>query len=116
MKYDIVWHGRGGQGVVIAAHILAQAAYVEGFRGITSAPQFGPERRGAPLTASTRIAKEKLRSVSQITKADIAVVLDPSLLKVVNIAGTLKQDGMIIINTHMGAEHFNNYGTHSLIT
>ncbi|HVO67482.1 MAG TPA: 2-oxoacid:acceptor oxidoreductase family protein [Syntrophales bacterium] len=97
--YEVIWHGRGGQGVVIAAQILAEAAYLQGFRGVTSAPTFGPERRGAPLTASTRISVDPVRMVSQIEHADISVVLDPSLLSVVNILGTLKEGGLIIINT-----------------
>ena len=97
--YEVIWHGRGGQGVVIAAQILAEAAYLQGFKGVTSAPTFGPERRGAPLTASTRISAEPVRMVSQIEHADISVVLDPSLLSVVNILGTLKEGGLIIINT-----------------
>ncbi|MBU4121891.1 MAG: 2-oxoacid:acceptor oxidoreductase family protein, partial [Proteobacteria bacterium] len=45
--HEVIWHGRGGQGVVIAAQILAESAYLQGFKGVTSAPTFGPERRGA---------------------------------------------------------------------
>jgi len=97
--YEVIWHGRGGQGVVIAAQILAEAAYLQGFKGVTSAPTFGPERRGAPLTASTRISADPVRMVSQIERADISVILDPSLLSVVNILGALKEGGLIIINT-----------------
>jgi len=97
--HEVIWHGRGGQGVVIAAQILAEAAYFQGFKGVTSAPTFGPERRGAPLTASTRISSDTIRMVSQIEHADIAVILDPSLISVVNILGTLKERGLIIINT-----------------
>ena len=99
--YEVIWHGRGGQGVVVAAQILAEAAYLQGFKGVTSAPTFGPERRGAPLTASTRISSDPVRMVSQIERADISVVLDMSLLSVVNILGTLKEGGLIIINTHL---------------
>ena len=102
--YEIIWHGRGGQGVVIAAQILAESAYFQGFKGVTSAPTFGPERRGAPLTASTRISADPIRMVSQIERADISVVLDPSLLSVVNILGTLKEGGLIIINTSLKPE------------
>ena len=93
--YEVIWHGRGGQGVVIAAQILAESAYVQGFKGVTSAPTFGPERRGAPLTASTRISDAPIRTFSQIEKADIAVVLDPSLFGVVNILGSLKPEGLL---------------------
>jgi 2-oxoacid:acceptor oxidoreductase gamma subunit (pyruvate/2-ketoisovalerate family) len=101
--YEVIWHGRGGQGVVIAAQILAESAYLQGYKGVTSAPTFGPERRGAPLTASTRIADGVIRTFSQIAKADIAVVLDPSLLDVVDIAASLKPGGLLIINTSKGA-------------
>ena len=102
--YEVIWHGRGGQGVVIAAQILAEAAYLQGFKGVTSAPTFGPERRGAPLTASTRISADAVRMVSQIERADISVVLDPSLLSVVNILGTIKEGGLLIINTSLKPE------------
>ncbi len=99
--HEVIWHGRGGQGVVVAAQILAEAACLQGFKGVTSAPTFGPERRGAPLTASTRISSDPVRMVSQIEQADISVVLDPSLLSVVNILGTLREGGLIIINTSL---------------
>jgi len=104
--HEIIWHGRGGQGVVVAAQILAEAAYLQGYKGVTSAPTFGPERRGAPLTASTRISDEPLRTFSQIELADIAVVLDPSLLKIVDIQGSVKNTGLIIINTDLQADYF----------
>jgi 2-oxoacid:acceptor oxidoreductase gamma subunit (pyruvate/2-ketoisovalerate family) len=96
---EVIWHGRGGQGVVIAAQILAESAYLQGFKGVTSAPTFGPERRGAPLTASTRISDTVIRTFSQIEKADIAVVLDPSLFGAVNILASLKPNGWLIVNT-----------------
>jgi 2-oxoacid:acceptor oxidoreductase gamma subunit (pyruvate/2-ketoisovalerate family) len=97
--HEIIWHGRGGQGVVVAAQILATSAYIQGFKGVTSAPTFGPERRGAPLTASTRISDEPIRTFSQIESADISVVLDESLLEIVDIGGNIKDGGLIIINT-----------------
>jgi 2-oxoacid:acceptor oxidoreductase gamma subunit (pyruvate/2-ketoisovalerate family) len=102
--YEVIWHGRGGQGVVIAAQILAESAYLQGFKGVTSAPTFGPERRGAPLTASTRISHEPIRTFAQIELADVAVVLDASLLHVVNIVGAIKAGGVLIINTPLRAE------------
>ena len=103
---EVIWHGRGGQGVVVAAQILAEAAYLEGFRGVTSAPTFGPERRGAPLTASTRIADDPIRTFSQIERADITVVLDDSLFGVVDILGKVRTGGLVIINTTQPADHF----------
>jgi 2-oxoacid:acceptor oxidoreductase gamma subunit (pyruvate/2-ketoisovalerate family) len=104
--HEVIWHGRGGQGVVVAAQILAEAAYLEGFRGVTSAPTFGPERRGAPLTASTRIADRPIRTFSQTELADIAVVLDDSLFGVVDILGRLRKGGLLIINTAQPPENF----------
>jgi len=104
--HEVIWHGRGGQGVVVAAQILAEAAYLEGFKGVTSAPTFGPERRGAPLTASTRIADNPIRVFSQIEVADITVVLDDSLFGVVDILGRVRKGGLVIINTAQTPENF----------
>lgn len=102
--YEIIWYGRGGQGVVLASQVLAEAAYIAGYRGITSAPTFGPERRGAPLTASTRIAPEPVRTFSQIEQADFAVVFDESLFEVMDIRERLKPGGAVIINTSRAPE------------
>ncbi|OPY10144.1 MAG: Pyruvate synthase subunit PorC [Syntrophaceae bacterium PtaB.Bin038] len=96
---EIIWFGRGGQGAVVAAQILAESAYLEGFKGVTSAPTFGPERRGAPVTASTRISEEPIRMFSQVEMADIAVVLDETLLGVVDVKGRIRKGGLVIINT-----------------
>jgi 2-oxoacid:acceptor oxidoreductase gamma subunit (pyruvate/2-ketoisovalerate family) len=114
--HEVIWHGRGGQGVVIAAQILAESAYLQGFKGVTSAPTFGPERRGAPLTASTRISDHPIRTFSQIEKADIAVVLDPSLFGVVNILGSLKPQGLLIINTIQKADEVDIKGCINIAT
>jgi len=112
--HEIIWYGRGGQGVVLAAQILAEAAYIQGFGGVTSAPTFGPERRGAPLTASTRIADEPLRTFSQIEYADVAVVLDESLIEALDVPGRLKDKGVLIINTALGMEEISLDGTFDL--
>ncbi len=97
--HEIIWHGRGGQGVVVAAHMLGEAAYLEGFKGVTATPTFGPERRGAPVAASTRISREPIRTFSQIDEADITVVLDETLLGVVDVLGRQKKGGLVIINS-----------------
>jgi len=113
---EILWHGRGGQGVVVAAQILAEAAYLQGFKGVTSAPTFGPERRGAPVTASTRISDEPIRTFSQIEQADIAVVLDDTLFKVVDVLSRLKEGGLIIINTPLPADQTGINGCFDIAT
>lgn len=114
--HEVIWHGRGGQGVVVAAQALAEAAYLGGFRGVTSAPTFGPERRGAPLTASTRISETPIRIFSQIDKADTIVVIDETIFSVVDILSQAKDGGLIIINTHFGAEKFCTDGRFRVVT
>ncbi len=96
---EVIWFGRGGQGAVVAAQILAESAYLEGFKGVTSAPTFGPERRGAPVTASTRISEEPVRMFSQVEMADIAIVLDDTLFGVVDVKSRIRKGGTIIVNT-----------------
>jgi pyruvate ferredoxin oxidoreductase gamma subunit len=100
---EIRWHGRGGQGAVTSAKILADAAFRSGFAGVTSQPSFGAERRGAPITASTRLADEPIRILSQVTQPDIVVVLDDSLLTVANATAGMKPGGMVVVNTTRSA-------------
>ncbi len=104
--FEIIWHGRGGQGVVLASEVLAESAYIQGYRGVTSAPTFGPERRGAPLTASTRIDDEPIRTFSQIALADIVVVLDETLFYVVDIYDRLREGGLLVVNSSKPPERF----------
>jgi 2-oxoacid:acceptor oxidoreductase gamma subunit (pyruvate/2-ketoisovalerate family) len=98
MLYEIRWHGRGGQGAITAAQIIAEAAYYHGMY-ITASPSFGAERRGAPITASTRISDEKIRLRSPIVNPDIVVVLDETLLRDVDVTAGLKKDGILIVNS-----------------
>jgi pyruvate ferredoxin oxidoreductase gamma subunit len=101
--YEIRWHGRGGQGAVTSSKILAEAGYRSGFAGVTAAPSFGAERRGAPITASTRLANAPIRVLSQVTTPDIVVVLDESLLDVGGATAGLKPGGTLIVNTTRAA-------------
>lgn len=98
-QIEIRWHGRGGQGAVTSANLLAEAAYYAGFKGVTSAPAFGAERRGAPVTASTRLASDPLRHFSQVENPDIIIVLDSSLLETANAVQGLAEDGYVIVNS-----------------
>ncbi len=97
--YEIRWHGRGGQGAITAAKIVAQAAYLEGYQGITAAPSFGAERRGAPVSASTRISPQTVMVVSQVEEPDVVVVLDHSLLKYQEVTSGLIREGWLIVNS-----------------
>lgn len=95
---EIRLHGRGGQGSVTAAELIAVAAF-EDKRFSQAFPAFGVERRGAPVMAFARIADRPIRIRSQIYEPDYVVVQDVTLLEVVDVASGLKADGKIIINT-----------------
>jgi len=97
--YEIRWHGRGGQGAITAAKILAQAAYIEGYQGVTAAPSFGAERRGAPVSASTRIAPQTIMVVSQVENPNVVIVLDHTLLKYDEVTSGLIKGGWLIVNS-----------------
>ncbi len=95
---QIRWHGRGGQGAVTSAKILAVAGFLSGYKGVTSAPFFGAERRGAPVIATTKLSRETIYDFSQIEYPDIVVILDHTLLKSTNVTQGLKSDGWVIVN------------------
>ena len=97
--YEIRWHGRGGQGAITAAKILAQAAYFEGYQGVTAAPSFGAERRGVPVSASTRIAPQTVMVVSQVETPNVVIVLDDRLLKYDEVTSGLIKGGWLIVNS-----------------
>lgn len=96
---EIRFHSRGGQGGVTASKLLAQAAFLEG-KNSTAFPLYGAERRGAPITSFTRIADEEIKVSSQIYKPDIVVVLDDSILDLVNVTDGLKPGGLLVVNTN----------------
>ena len=91
---EIRFHGRGGQGAVTSAELLALAAIGEG-KFAQAFPSFGPERRGAPVVAFCRISDQPIRIRANIYEPDIVVVLDASLLRIVNVASGLKRDGIL---------------------
>jgi len=101
---EIRWHGRGGQGGVTSAELIAQAAISED-KYAQAFPSFGPERRGAPVLAFNRIdSTQPIRMRSEVTEPDVVIVLDPGLLSILNVASGLKEAGIIIINTKKTAE------------
>jgi 2-oxoacid:acceptor oxidoreductase gamma subunit (pyruvate/2-ketoisovalerate family) len=102
---EIRFHGRGGQGAVKGSDILAMAAFREG-KEVQSFPFFGVERRGAPVTAYTRISDDEIRIHCFIYEPDVLVVLDSSLMSAVPLTDGLKPDGKIIINTTQPASAF----------
>ncbi|MFP4452619.1 MAG: 2-oxoacid:acceptor oxidoreductase family protein [Desulfobacterales bacterium] len=109
MKEDIIeirWHGRGGQGAITAAKIVAEAAFSSGYGGVVMAPSFGTERRGAPVLTSLKISKDKIYDLSPISEPDMVIVLDHLLVEEVDVAAGLKPGGLIIINTPRPPETF----------
>ncbi|MBI4497332.1 MAG: 2-oxoacid:acceptor oxidoreductase family protein [Chloroflexi bacterium] len=100
---EIRWHGRGGQGVVTASELLAEAALVEG-KYFQALPEFGAERSGAPLRAYTRLSSSPIHLHCSVTNPDIVVVLDPTLLGVVKVTEGLKPDGTLVANTTLSPQ------------
>ncbi|MCL4324766.1 MAG: 2-oxoacid:acceptor oxidoreductase family protein [Candidatus Thermoplasmatota archaeon] len=97
--YEVRFHGRGGQGTVVASVLLAKAAFLEG-RGVQAFPFFGVERRGAPVVAYTRIGSGPVRLGGSITNPDALIVMDTSLL--VSLKDTwlqgLRPGGHVLLN------------------
>jgi 2-oxoacid:acceptor oxidoreductase gamma subunit (pyruvate/2-ketoisovalerate family) len=95
---EIRIHGRGGQGAVIAAEILASALHREG-RSVQSFPAFGMERRGAPVAAFVRFDDRPIRIRSYIYAPDHVIVLDPNLLAAGGVLSGLKKGGWVLVNS-----------------
>ncbi|MFP4083143.1 MAG: 2-oxoacid:acceptor oxidoreductase family protein [Candidatus Aminicenantes bacterium] len=96
---EIRWHGRAGQGVVTAAVTLADVLSTEEGIHVQAFPEFGAEKRGAPILAFNRISKKPIRSHSHVYYPDIVVVTDPSLLGLINISDGAKEDAFFLMNT-----------------
>lgn len=99
---EVRWHGRGGQGAVTASKLLATSALAED-KYIQAFPEYGPERMGAPIQSFTRISETPIKIHCHVTNPDIVVVLDPTLLKAVDVTEGLTEDGVLIINTEESA-------------
>lgn len=103
--FEVRFHGRGGQGVVTAARLLVEAAFIEGKWG-QSIPMFGAERRGAPVLAFARISSSPIRRHSQIYSPDAVVVLDSKILNLVDVTRGLKSNGIVLINSRRSVSDF----------
>lgn len=96
--FEIRIHSRGGQGGVTAARLLAQSAIHDG-KYATACPFYGAERRGAPVVSFVRIDDSPVRIYSQIKKPDMVIVLDASVMDVVDVLQGLKMGGKVLINS-----------------
>jgi 2-oxoacid:acceptor oxidoreductase gamma subunit (pyruvate/2-ketoisovalerate family) len=103
---EIVFHGRGGQGAVTAANLLVEAALMDGNKGVQAFPFFGAERRGAPVRAFARISEDEIHLRSEIYFPDIVIVLDESIMEMVDVLKGVKKGGKILINTTKKTDDF----------
>ena len=106
---EIRFHGRGGQGTVVASKILADAIAKEG-RWVQAYPEFGVERRGSPVIAFIRVDDRPIYDKSRIYTPDHVVVVDPTLVEAIDITEGLKPGGTIIINSDRRPEDFPFHG------
>ena len=95
---EIIWHGRGGQGAFTAARLLGEAYSLRENTFVLAFPSFGPERRGAPIRAFTKLDEKPIGNRSEIAKADYSIFLDDTLFSV-QAFDELKPDGKILLNT-----------------
>lgn len=107
--FEIRIHSRGGQGGVTAARLLALAAIHDG-KYATAAPFYGAERRGAPIVSFVRIDENPIRVYSQIKKPDMVVVLDASVMDVVDVLQGLRSGGKVLVNSQQKKE-FSGYAS-----
>ena len=103
---EITWYGRGGQGAFTASRILGAAAMIKGYKALAF-PSFGPERRGAPIRAFTKISDEKISDRSIVKENDYIIVLDDSLYDK-ELLNSLKPDGYLILNTKQDQKMFDD--------
>lgn len=95
---EIRWHGRGGQGTVTAAKVLADAC-LSGGRHVQAFPEYGPERAGAPLRAYNRISSREIRMHCPVLHPQIVNIADATLLDGVNVTEGALDDTIFIVNT-----------------
>jgi 2-oxoacid:acceptor oxidoreductase gamma subunit (pyruvate/2-ketoisovalerate family) len=106
---EIRFHGRGGQGTVIAGKILADAVASED-KYVQAFPQFGVERRGAPVFAFIRIDEQPIYIRSKIVMPQHVIVVDPSLIDAIDVTEGLKKGGFILINSGHQPSEFQKLG------
>ena len=94
---EIRFHGRGGQGTVVATILLAKAFFRDGYF-VQSFPLFGVERRGAPVEAYLRLDRKEILIRTNVYSPNHVVVLDQTLLGSTDVTLGLKKDGWILVN------------------
>jgi len=110
--FQVRIHGRGGQGVVTAAELLALAAFEEG-RFAQAFPSFGSERTGAPVVSFCRIDDREIRLREPVLEPDALLVVDPTLLHQVDVFGGCSPAAFILVNT---VKSFDELGLGEFVT
>ena len=105
---EIRIHGRGGQGVVTAAELIAVAAFNDG-KSSQAFPNFGVERRGAPVVAYARIADQFIRTREQIYEPDYIIIQDETLISVADVFKGAKKTTRVLVNSEKPADSFKKY-------
>lgn len=100
---EIRIHGRGGQGNVVAAYLLATAAFEDG-RYAQAFPSFGAERRGAPVTAFVRIAEQPIRRRCEVREPAYLIIQDEALLHVAGVLNGLLPGGGVLVNSNRSSD------------
>ena len=94
---EVRWHARAGQGAKSAAQLLAEAALRSG-KSAQAFPEYGPERRGAPMRAYTRVDDKPIRRHDAVTRPNVVVVLEPSLVHEIDVTDGLADGGTVVLN------------------
>ena len=95
---EIRWHGRGGQGTVTAAKVLADAC-LSGGRYVQAFPEYGPERAGAPLRAYNRVSSKELRMHCPVLRPQIVSVVDATLIDSINVTEGATKNAIFVVNS-----------------
>ena len=96
--FEVRWHGRGGQGTVTGAKSLAEAVQGTG-KHVSAFPDYGPERRGAPLRAFNRFSDGKIRIHTPVLEPDVIMIVDPTLIGTTGLLNGLNDDTIFVVNT-----------------
>ena len=113
--FEIRFHGRGGQGAVVAGNVLAASLFAEG-KYVQAFPHFGVERRGAPVAAFVRFDDRPIELRCHIYTPDYVIILDPSLAESCSVVEGLKKGGKVLVNSVEKPEKFTGLGDFMVAT
>lgn len=110
---EIRWHSRAGQGAMTAGQALAEIIGTTG-KYVQAYPDYGAEKRGAPMCVYNRISDRPIRKRCGVTTPNHVIVLDPTVLATVDVTEGMQDAGYVVLNTRkspdevkgaMGCDH-----------